>query len=160
MPRRLLLVLAALFIAAFAGLMLTKTLPYYTFEKGIHFLTTKNDDTNDNPMFRAGFYVHITISLLVLMAGLLQFLPGLARRRPGLHRRLGKFFSRRNHTTRQVKTFVVPDNVFAAAPEVCKDFGIGDRSREINPKYAKPGWSELWENEEWWADSPKPKLSL
>ena len=92
MPRRLLLALAALFIAAFAGLMLTKTLPYYTFEKGIHFLTTKSDDTNDNPVFRAGFYVHITTSLLVLVAGLLQFLPWLARRGPGLHRRLGKFY--------------------------------------------------------------------
>ena len=92
MPRRLLLALAALLIAAFAGLMLTKTLPYYTFEKGIHFLTTKSDETNDNPVFRAGFYVHITTSLLVLVAGLLQFIPVLARRGPGLHQRLGKFY--------------------------------------------------------------------
>ena len=68
--------------------------------------------------------------------------------------------SRRNATTRQVKTFVVSDDVFAAAPEVYKDFGIGDRGGEINPKYAKLGWNELWENDEWWADSPKPKLSL
>ncbi len=92
MPRRLLLALAALFIAAFAGLMLTKTLPYYTFEKGIHFLTTKSDETNDNPVFRAGFYVHITTSLLVLVAGLLQFLPMLVRRGPRLHRQLGKVY--------------------------------------------------------------------
>ena len=92
MPRRLLLALAALLIAAFAGLMLTKTLPYYTFQKGIHFLTTKSDETNDNPVFRAGFYVHITTSLLVLVAGLLQFLPWLARRGPRLHRQLGTFY--------------------------------------------------------------------
>ena len=92
MPRRLLLALAALVIAAFAVLMLTKTLPYYTFQKGIHFLTTKSDETNDSPVFRAGFYVHITTSLLVLVAGLLQFMPGLARRGPGLHRRLGKCY--------------------------------------------------------------------
>ena len=92
MPRRPLLALAALLIAAFAGLMLTKTLPYYTFEKGIHFLTTKSDDTNDSPVFRTGFYVHITTSLLVLVAGLLQFLPWLARRGPALHRRLGKVY--------------------------------------------------------------------
>ena len=92
MLRKLILLLAALLIAAFAGLMLTKTLPYYTFEKGIHFLTTKSDETNDNPVFRAGFYVHITTSLLVLVAGLLQFLPWLARRGPGLHQRLGKFY--------------------------------------------------------------------
>jgi len=68
--------------------------------------------------------------------------------------------SRRNLTTREVKTFVVADDVFAAAPEVYKDFGIGDRGGEINPKYARLGWNELWENDEWWADSPKPKLSL
>ena len=92
MPRRLLLTFAALFIAAFAGLMLTKTLPYYTFEKGINFLTTKSDETNDSPVFRLGFYVHITTSLVVLVAGLGQFLPVLARRGPGLHRRLGKFY--------------------------------------------------------------------
>ena len=92
MARKILLALAALLIAAFAGLMLTKTLPYYTFEKGIHFLTTKSDETNDNPVFRAGFYVHITTSLLVLVAGLLQFLPWLARCGPGLHRRLGKCY--------------------------------------------------------------------
>ena len=68
--------------------------------------------------------------------------------------------SRRNLTTREVKTFVVAADVFAAAPEVYKDFGIGDRGGEINPKYAKLGWNELWENDEWWADSPTPKLSL
>ena len=28
--------------------MLTKTLPYYSFEKVIQFLTTKSDETNDN----------------------------------------------------------------------------------------------------------------
>ena len=88
--RRLLLALAALLVAAFAGLMLTKTLPYYSFEKGIHFLTTKSDETNDNLGFRVGFYVHITTSLIVLVLGLLQWLPVMARRGgPRLHRWLG-----------------------------------------------------------------------
>jgi len=90
MLRKLLLALVALLIAAFAMLMLTKTVPYYSFEKGIHFLTTKSEETNDNLWFRLGFYVHITTSLLVLVAGLLQFLPVLARRGPALHRQLGK----------------------------------------------------------------------
>ena len=89
MLRKLLLRLLALFIAAFAALMLTKTLPYYTFEKGIHFLTTKSDETNDNLWFRAGFYVHITTSLVVLVLGLLQWLPVVASRGPRLHRWLG-----------------------------------------------------------------------
>ena len=87
--RRVALGLAALLVAAFAGLMLTKTLPYYSFEKGIHFLTTKSDETNDNPWFRAGFYVHIGTSLVVLALGLLQWLPGVAARGPRLHRWLG-----------------------------------------------------------------------
>ncbi len=89
MLRKLLLLLAALLIAAFAALMLTKTLPYYTFEKGIHFLTTKSDETNDNPWFRLGFYVHITTSLVVLGLGLLQWLPVVAGVGPHLHRWLG-----------------------------------------------------------------------
>jgi len=89
MLRKLPLLLAALLIAAFAALMLTKTLPYYSFEKGIHFLTTKSDETNDNPWFRLGFYVHITTSLVVLVLGLAQWLPVIARRGPRLHRWLG-----------------------------------------------------------------------
>jgi hypothetical protein len=89
MLRKLLLPLTALLIAAFAALMLAKTLPYYSFEKGIHFLTTKSDETNDNLWFRLGFYVHITTSLVVLVLGMLQWLPGVARRGPRLHRWLG-----------------------------------------------------------------------
>ena len=89
MLRKSLLALVALFIAAFAALMLTKTLPYYSFEKGIHFLTTKSDETNDNSWFRLGFYVHITTSLIVLVLGLLQWLPVVASRGPRLHRWLG-----------------------------------------------------------------------
>jgi hypothetical protein len=66
--------------------------------------------------------------------------------------------SRFNISTKQVKPFVVADNVFSAAPDVYKDFEIGDRGGEMNPKYAHLGWNEKWENEEWWADSPKPPL--
>lgn len=68
--------------------------------------------------------------------------------------------ARRNVSTRQIKQFVIADDVFAAAPDVLNNFGVGDRGFQINPKYNKMGWSELWENQEWWADSPKPKLSL
>ncbi|MVN77085.1 DUF2306 domain-containing protein [Hymenobacter sp. HMF4947] len=89
MLRKLLLFSATLLIAAFAALMLTKTLPYYTFEKGIHFLTTKSDETNDSLWFRLGFYVHITSSLVVLVLGLLQWLPPVAGVGPRLHRWLG-----------------------------------------------------------------------
>lgn len=67
---------------------------------------------------------------------------------------------RRNLTTGQVKSFVVAASAMSAAPDIYQDFGIGDRGDEINPKYAKLGWNELWANEEWWHDSAKPGLSL
>jgi uncharacterized membrane protein len=89
---RLPLTAVALIITAFALLMATKTWPYLGFEKGIEFLTTKSEETNDHPVFRLGFYVHITTSLVVLVAGLVQFLPFIASRGPLLHRRLGKVY--------------------------------------------------------------------
>jgi hypothetical protein len=63
-------------------------------------------------------------------------------------------------TTNQLRDFVVAGNVFAIASEFYKDFGIGDRGIQLNPKYAKLGWNELWQNDEWWTDSPKPSLHL
>ncbi|GAB2786795.1 hypothetical protein HNQ93_002820 [Hymenobacter luteus] len=86
---RLLLLLA---VAAFSLRMLTMVLPYLGFEKGILFLTTKSADINDNPWFRAGFYVHITSSWWVIVTGLLQLVPALYRWRPALHRRLGQVY--------------------------------------------------------------------
>ena len=65
---------------------------------------------------------------------------------------------RRNVSTGQVKSFVVAASAMAASPDVFQDFVVGDRSDEINPKYAKLGWNELWANEEWWHDSAKPPL--
>ncbi|UYZ63827.1 DUF2306 domain-containing protein [Hymenobacter weizhouensis] len=84
--------LTLLAVAAFSLLMLTKVLPYLRFEKGILFLTTKSAATNDNGLFRLGFYVHITSSWWVMVAGLLQLVPALYRWRPALHRLLGKVY--------------------------------------------------------------------
>ncbi len=55
---------------------------------------------------------------------------------------------------------VVAKDLFAISSEVFPDFGIGDRGTEVNPKYAHLGWNEAWENDEWWADSLRPRLSL
>lgn len=85
-------VLFGLAVVLFTGRMLVMVLPYLNFEPGIHFLTTKSDETNASGLFRLGFYVHITSSLLVLAAGLPQFFPALTRRRPRLHRTLGKVY--------------------------------------------------------------------
>ncbi|MDO7851521.1 hypothetical protein [Hymenobacter convexus] len=61
---------------------------------------------------------------------------------------------------KSARPFLVSLNIFLQSPDLIKDFGIGDRNSQVNSKYAKLGWSTYWENDEWWADSPKPKLSL
>jgi len=48
----------------------------------------------------------------------------------------------------------------AVLPDTMADLYIGDRGENINPKYAGLDWNSIWENDEWWAKSPKPKLSL
>jgi hypothetical protein len=48
----------------------------------------------------------------------------------------------------------------AVVPHALKKLGLGDRSEEVNPNLARLGWNEAWENDEWWAKSPKPTLSL
>ncbi|PJJ60737.1 DUF2306 domain-containing protein [Hymenobacter chitinivorans] len=89
---RLLQWLAGAAVAAFTVLMATKVWPYLSFEPGINFLTTKSEATNLNGLFRLGFYVHITSSLWVLVAGLAQFFPRLFRGRAALHRNFGKLY--------------------------------------------------------------------
>ena len=64
-----------------------------------------------------------------------------------------------NTTTNQVKTFIASGDVFSVAKDFYKDFGIGDRGMQMNPKYKKQGWID-WENEEWWAEPGKPSLNL
>ena len=69
----------------------------------------------------------------------------------------GQYTSR---ATGKQKGLLLARDVFVIAPEVFADFGVGDRGTLVNPKYAKLGWNEAWENEEWWADSPKPGLNM
>jgi hypothetical protein len=48
-------------------------------------------------------------------------------------------------------------NEFApVANAVLGDFDIGGRMATVNPKYRKYGWTEYFQNDEWWAGSPKP----
>ncbi|AYA38768.1 DUF2306 domain-containing protein [Hymenobacter oligotrophus] len=90
--RRALQILIGLAVLVFAGRMLVLTVPYLGLEPGIGFLTTKSAETNGNLLFRIGFYVHITTSLVALLAGLPQFFPRLMQRRRALHRRLGQVY--------------------------------------------------------------------
>ncbi|TYZ14489.1 DUF2306 domain-containing protein [Hymenobacter lutimineralis] len=89
---RVMQLLAGAGVVAFTVLMATKVWPYLSLEPGIHFLTTKSDATNESILFRVGFYVHITSSLWVLAAGLMQFFPQWFRGRAAWHRRLGKLY--------------------------------------------------------------------
>jgi hypothetical protein len=63
-------------------------------------------------------------------------------------------------TLKTVRPFSVSRDVFLLSPSLIADFGIGERNSQVNPKYAKMGWNTYWENDEWWAESPEPKLSL
>ncbi|MGI4862987.1 MAG: hypothetical protein ACRYFZ_03635 [Janthinobacterium lividum] len=60
--------------------------------------------------------------------------------------------------TKQRKEVLLARSIFSIAPDVLKDFALGERDATINPKYAKLGWGNYWENEEWWAASPKLSL--
>jgi len=62
--------------------------------------------------------------------------------------------------TGQEKELLVARDVFSIAPDVLKNFAIGERDATINPKYAKLGWDKYWENDEWWAETSKSSLSL
>jgi hypothetical protein len=68
--------------------------------------------------------------------------------------------NRLNVTNGQVKSFLVGPELGAIAPYIFKDFMLDERMGQVNPKYAKLGWDEYWQNDEWWADSPKPSLNL
>lgn len=58
------------------------------------------------------------------------------------------------------KPLLLSGNVFITAPAALSNFSIGERDPSFNPKYARLGWNDYWANDEWWADSPKPNLSL
>jgi hypothetical protein len=45
-------------------------------------------------------------------------------------------------------------------PDVLSKMGLGERTEEVDPRLARYGWNTIMENDEWWAKSPTPKLSL
>lgn len=84
--------LSAMAILVFTLIMLTKVLPYMTFEKAINFLGTKTDEVLDKQHFIWSFYIHITSSLFVMGGGVFQFFPILIKNYPRLHRNIGKMY--------------------------------------------------------------------
>ena len=70
---------------------------------------------------------------------------------------------RGSHTSNQTglrKSVAFSTDFSMVVPAALAKLGLGDRSEEANPNLARLGWSEAWENDEWWAASPKPSLSL
>lgn len=76
----------------FTVLMCSKVIPYFSFAHAVNFLSTKTEATLQSPLFLTGFYIHITSSAIVLIAGLPQFLPALLRSYPAFHRWSGRVY--------------------------------------------------------------------
>lgn len=79
-------------VIGFTGIMLTKILPYMTFERAINFLGTKSDAVLDRTYFMVAFYVHITSSVLAILGGIFQFFPKILRGYPKVHIFTGKIY--------------------------------------------------------------------
>lgn len=79
-------------VAAFTILMLTKVIPYLSFEPEIDFLTTKTDRVLAKKDFQVGFYVHILSSWWVMGIGLFQFIPSFVKKYRRTHQTLGKVY--------------------------------------------------------------------
>lgn len=83
---------AAAGISYFSWVMATHVFPYLGFGYAYGFLGTKTDAVLAKPHFQWAFYVHITSSMVVLVAGLWQFVPYFLKKQPVWHRNIGKVY--------------------------------------------------------------------
>lgn len=83
--------LAALILYA-SWLMVLLSLPYTSFEKYVDFLYTKQLVYHIHH-WRISFYLHVFVSTIVLIAGLLQFSSYLLRRHVKVHRTAGYVYA-------------------------------------------------------------------
>lgn len=90
--RLILYYLFALAVMIFSIIMVTKVIPYLSFERAINFLGTKPDEVLDKQYFMWAFYVHIISSVIVMPFGVLQFSSQLFQRQPKTHILLGKAY--------------------------------------------------------------------
>ncbi|MGD9588556.1 MAG: DUF2306 domain-containing protein [Pyrinomonadaceae bacterium] len=84
---RLLLALLTLFSVLIAVI----SLRYFSFER-TDILTDKPDWIFSNPLWQAGFYLHVALGALALLIGGFQFFGSLRDRVTALHRTLGKIY--------------------------------------------------------------------
>ena len=59
----------------------------------------------------------------------------------------------RSYQTGTTKPVLWANAFFAVANNVLKDFDIGEREVDINPKYRHLGWDTFWTDEEWWNEA-------
>ena len=59
----------------------------------------------------------------------------------------------RSYQTGKTKPVLWADAFFAVADNVLKDFDLGEREVDINPKYRHLGWDAFWTDEEWWNEA-------
>ncbi|KAA2245089.1 DUF2306 domain-containing protein [Chitinophaga agrisoli] len=90
--KRLLFFLITVLILYGAWLMLRLTLPYTAFNRYTDFLMTKQLVYHIR-YWRVSFYVHVFISITVLITGLLQCSRYLLQKYPRLHRSSGKTYA-------------------------------------------------------------------
>ncbi|WP_291908366.1 DUF2306 domain-containing protein [Chitinophaga sp. CB10] len=90
--RKILTAVAVLMIAYGTWLMIKLSLPYSTFERYTDFLRTKQMAWHVKP-WRLSFYIHVFVSTIVLITGVLQFSNYLLQRYPKIHRSLGKTYA-------------------------------------------------------------------
>ena len=83
-------ILAGLILYA-TWLMLLLSLPYTSFNPHQDFLLTKQLVYHLR-IWRVSFYVHVFVSIIVLLTGLLQFSWYLLKKHPGVHRTAGKMY--------------------------------------------------------------------
>lgn len=79
-------------IAAFSGLILANSAPYFTLRGNFGFLAEKGETASDL-LWRSAFYVHVAAGMACLAVGPLLFWNMLPRRCPGLHRVLGRLYA-------------------------------------------------------------------
>jgi Predicted membrane protein (DUF2306) len=79
-------------LAVFVLLMARITFEYLPYNTDVGFLRIKQDYI-DLDVWRTAFFVHVYMSIWVLLAGFTQFSKWLRRHRPGLHRGLGYFYA-------------------------------------------------------------------
>jgi uncharacterized membrane protein len=75
----------------FSFLMLQITIPYFSFEPDVKFLKIKQWIVH-NDVWRTAFFIHVTTSIFLLLAGFTQFYSPLKKNASKLHRLVGKSY--------------------------------------------------------------------